>query len=160
MRRLDNLTNATAAVAAVTNNNNNMQITNNNNNNNNYIPNDTLQLDVNQAPQSQQQQSPQSFVVPAHHHHNHLHNHHSQQQNIRQPIAIPLVRKSPNSPQNYPPLPLQHQLQRLGGSLSTSDLRYVDNGSPMSRDSMSSPRSTNSSPGGQIKDEGGPWRPW
>ncbi|KAG5677522.1 hypothetical protein PVAND_007277 [Polypedilum vanderplanki] len=132
MRRLDSLT-----TAAATNNNNNMQIANNNN----YISNDTLQLDLNHHQQQQQQQS-QAFVVSAHHHHNH---HLNSQQNIRQPIAIPLVRKSPIPAQNYLQLPLK------------LEPRIIDNSSPNSRDSMSSERSTSSSPG-QLKDD--VWRPW
>lgn len=129
IRRLDTLTTA----AAVNNNNNNMQIANNNN----YIPNDTLQLELNH-----QQQQQQSFVVPAHHHHNH-----HLQQNIRQPIAIPLVRKSPVPAQNYL---MQPKLEP----------RNIDNISPMSRDSMSSERSTSSSPGGQLNLKDDVWRPW
>jgi Hairy Orange len=136
MRRLDSLTNA-----------NNMQIANNNNNNNNnnYIPNDTMQLDMNHQ---------QSFIVPP------QSNVHHQQNNIRQPIAIPLLRKSPIP---YLPLPL---LQPQKHNLET---RLADNGSPLmrslSRDSMSSPHSTSSSPiahqhNDSIKDEGPVWRPW
>jgi hypothetical protein len=137
MRRLDNLTNAS----------NNMQITNNNNNNN-YIPNDALQLDISRQ---QQASPPSSFVVPSSHHHHHL------QQNIRQTIAIPLVRKSPIPPQNYvPQLPsLQHQLN------AAMESRMLDNESPLlrpiSRDSMSSPPSTSSSP---INGQDNMWRPW
>lgn len=137
MRRLDNLTNAST----------NMQITNNNNNN--YIPNDALQLDLSRQ---QQASPPSSFVVPSSHHHHHL------QQNIRQQtIAIPLVRKSPIPPQNYvPQLPsLPHQLS------AAMESRMLDNGSPLlrpiSRDSMSSPPSTSSSP---INGHDSMWRPW
>lgn len=136
MRRIDSLTNAAS----------NMQITNNNN----YIPNDTLQLDMNR-----QQHSPPSFVVPPS---SHLH-HHQQNGNIRQPIAIPLVRKSPIPPQNYvPQLPSQpHKL-----NLSSMESRSLDNLSPLlrpiSRDSMSSPPSTSSSPINGQHDS--MWRPW
>ena len=144
IRRLDNLTNA----AANANNNNNMQIANNNN----YIPNDSLQLELNQQ---QQQQPPSSFIMPAHHHHHHNHHH----QNIRQPIAIPLVRKSPIPAQNYLPLPSQ----KMSLSASMHERRSIDNDSPIltrpiSRDSLSSPPSASSSPG-QCKDEP-VWRPW
>lgn len=140
MRRLDSLTNAAAAAVNNNNNNNNMQIANNNN----YIPNDAMQLDANHH--HHPQHNPSSFVLPTttppHH------------QNIRQPIPIPLVRKSsPIPPQNYLPLPSQQP-------------RYIENGSPImrsiSRDSMSSTSSASSSPGQQncIKDEGPVWRPW
>lgn len=138
IRRLDNLTNASA--------NNNMQIANNNN----YIPNDSLQLELNQ-----QQQPPSSFIIPPQHHHHHHH------QNIRQPIAMPLVRKSPIPAQNY--LPLPSQPQKLSLSAMHHEHRLIDNESPLltrpiSRDSLSSPPSASSSPG-QLKEEP-VWRPW
>lgn len=141
MRRLDSLTNASS----------NMQITNNNN----YIPNDTLQLDLNR----QQQQSPPSFVVPSSLHHHHLQHQQQQNNNIRQPIAIPLVRKSPIPPQNYVPQ-LPSQALKLNLSTSALESRFLDNESPLlrpiSRDSMSSPPSTSSSPIGHDS----MWRPW
>lgn len=140
MRRLDSLTNASS----------NMQITNNNN----YIPNDTLQLDLNR----QQQQSPPSFVVPSSHHH--LQHQQQQNNNIRQPIAIPLLRKSPIPPQNYVPQ-LPSQPHKLNLSTSAMESRILDNESPLlrpiSRDSMSSPTSTSSSP---INGHDSMWRPW
>lgn len=138
MRRLDSLTNASS----------NMQITNNNN----YIPNDTLQLDLNR----QQQQSPPSFVVPSHHNQQHQQ---QQNNNIRQPIAIPLLRKSPIPPQNYVPQ-LPSQPNKLNFSTLPMDSRMHDNGSPLlrpiSRDSMS-PTSTSSSP---FNGHDSMWRPW
>lgn len=143
MRRLDNLTNA----ANANNNNNNNSIANNNN----YIPNDSLQLDLNHSQQ-------QSFVMPTPHHNNHHH-----LQNIRQPIAIPLVRKSPIPPQNY--LALPSQPQKLVLSANMLDRRSIDNDSPMltrpiSRDSLSSPPSASSSPGNMNMKEEPVWRPW
>lgn len=135
MRRIDSLTNAAS----------NMQITNNNN----YIPNDTLQLDMNR-----QQHSPSSFVVPPQHHQ-------QQNGNIRQPIAIPLVRKSPIPPQNYVPQ-LPSQPHKLNLSSSALESRILDNMSPLlrpiSRDSMSSPPSASSSPINGQHDS--MWRPW
>jgi hypothetical protein len=140
MRRIDSLTNAAS----------NMQITNNNN----YIPNDTLQLDMNR-----QQHSPPSFVVPPPS--SHLHHQQQQNGNIRQPIAIPLVRKSPIPPQNYVPQ-LPSQPHKLNLSCSVVESRLLDNMSPLlrpiSRDSMSSPPSTSSSPINGQHDS--MWRPW
>lgn len=116
MQRLDGLTNVAS----------NMQI--NNNNNNNYIPNNTLQLDLNQ------QQQP---FIALHH----------QQPPIRQPI--PLLRKSPIPPQNFLPLPSSSPQVAIGGSPIM--LRTI------SRDSMSSSSSNDQNKEDDSKSCWRPW---